>query len=81
VSKVSALKELEAGYTVTCVAYPLSDCTLQTHQEKFYINRLFIFRRHHNPHASTLPLIPTFWASSELQNHSSLVSVHAGRQV
>lgn len=27
-------KELEAGYTVTCVAYPLSDCTLQTHQEK-----------------------------------------------
>ncbi len=27
-------KELEAGYAVTCVAYPLSDCTLQTHQEK-----------------------------------------------
>lgn len=27
-------KELEAGYTVTCVAYPLSDCTLQTHQEQ-----------------------------------------------
>lgn len=26
--------ELAAGYTVTCVAYPLSDCTLQTHQEK-----------------------------------------------
>jgi ferredoxin len=26
--------ELEAGYTVTCVAYPMSDCTLQTHQEK-----------------------------------------------
>lgn len=27
-------KEVEAGYTITCVAYPLSDCTLQTHQEK-----------------------------------------------
>jgi ferredoxin len=26
-------KEVEAGYTVTCVAYPLSDCTLETHQE------------------------------------------------
>ncbi len=25
--------ELAAGYTVTCVAYPLSDCTLLTHQE------------------------------------------------
>ncbi|HCF27886.1 MAG TPA: ferredoxin [Cyanobacteria bacterium UBA11049] len=26
--------EIEAGYTVTCVAYPLSDCTLYTHQEQ-----------------------------------------------
>ena len=26
--------ELAAGYTVTCVAYPRSDCTLQTHQEQ-----------------------------------------------
>lgn len=26
--------EVEAGYTVTCVAYPLSDCTLITHQEQ-----------------------------------------------
>lgn len=25
--------ELQAGFTVTCVAYPLSDCTLYTHQE------------------------------------------------
>jgi ferredoxin len=26
--------ELAAGYAVTCVAYPLSDCTLHTHQEQ-----------------------------------------------
>ena len=26
--------ELAAGYTVTCVAYPRSDCTLLTHQEQ-----------------------------------------------
>jgi len=26
--------EVAAGYTVTCVAYPLADCTLQTHQEQ-----------------------------------------------
>ncbi|MBO3461530.1 2Fe-2S iron-sulfur cluster-binding protein [Aetokthonos hydrillicola Thurmond2011] len=26
--------ETEAGYIVTCVAYPLSDCTLETHQEQ-----------------------------------------------
>lgn len=26
--------ETQAGYTITCVAYPLSDCTLETHQEQ-----------------------------------------------
>lgn len=31
--------EIEAGYTVTCVAYPLSDCTLETHQEQVLYNR------------------------------------------
>lgn len=27
-------QEIAAGYTVTCVAYPMSDCTLLTHQEQ-----------------------------------------------
>jgi ferredoxin len=26
--------EIQAGYIVTCVAYPVSDCTIETHQEK-----------------------------------------------
>lgn len=27
-------EEIAAGYTITCVAYPMSDCTLLTHQEQ-----------------------------------------------
>jgi len=54
-SEQSFCAQLEAGYTVTCVAYPLSDCTLQTHQEKD-INRLFI-RCHHNL-PTHLPALP-----------------------
>jgi ferredoxin len=27
-------QEIQAGYIVTCVTYPLSDCTLETHQEQ-----------------------------------------------
>ncbi len=35
--------ELASGYAVTCVAYPLSDCTLQTHQEQvLYQSSLYV---------------------------------------
>ncbi|AFZ17412.1 2Fe-2S iron-sulfur cluster-binding protein [Allocoleopsis franciscana] len=35
--------ELAAGYTVTCVAYPVSDCTLETHQEQvLYKSSLYL---------------------------------------
>jgi len=32
--KFLAKEEIAVGYTVTCVAYPRSDCTLLTHQEQ-----------------------------------------------
>lgn len=36
--------EIEAGYTVTCVAYPLSDCTLYTHQEQILYNSSLYYK-------------------------------------
>lgn len=32
--KFLRLQEIEAGYVVTCVTYPVSDCTLESHQEE-----------------------------------------------
>ena len=41
--KFLQLSEIEAGYTITCVAYPLSDCTLETHQEQIlYKSSLYL---------------------------------------
>lgn len=37
-------QELEAGYTITCVAYPLSDCTLETHQEQVLYKSALYFK-------------------------------------
>lgn len=35
--------EIDAGYTVTCVAYPRSDCILYTHQEQvLYQSSLYL---------------------------------------
>jgi ferredoxin len=38
--------EVAAGYTITCVAYPLSDCTLLTHQESvLYQSSLYFSKK------------------------------------
>lgn len=36
--------EIGAGYIVTCVTYPRSDCTLQTHQEKILYQSSLYFQ-------------------------------------
>lgn len=42
--------EVTAGYTVTCVAYPLSDCVLETHQEQvLYKSSLYYQRDERQP--------------------------------
>lgn len=42
--KFLQLSEIEAGYTITCVAYPLSDCTLETHQEQVLYKSSLYFK-------------------------------------
>ena len=37
--------EIEAGYTITCVAYPLSDCTLYTHQEQIMYQSSLYYKK------------------------------------
>lgn len=37
--------EIAAGYTITCVAYPMSDCTLLTHQEKVLYGSALYFSK------------------------------------
>jgi ferredoxin len=41
--------ELDAGYTVTCVAYPLSDCVLETHQEQVLYKSSLYFKQNTAP--------------------------------
>lgn len=41
--------EIEAGYTITCVAYPLSDCTLETHQEQVLYKSSLYFKSNAAP--------------------------------
>lgn len=41
--------ELDAGYTVTCVAYPLSDCVLETHQEQVLYKSSLYFPQNTTP--------------------------------
>ncbi len=36
--------EIAAGYTITCVAYPLSNCTLETHQEQVLYKSALYFK-------------------------------------
>ncbi|MBD2295613.1 2Fe-2S iron-sulfur cluster binding domain-containing protein [Anabaena sphaerica FACHB-251] len=37
-------QEIEAGYVVTCVTYPLSHCVLETHQEQFLYKSSLYYR-------------------------------------
>ncbi|MHC5933495.1 2Fe-2S iron-sulfur cluster-binding protein [Nostoc sp.] len=37
--------EIQAGYVVTCVTYPLSHCTLETHQEQVLYKSALYYQR------------------------------------
>ncbi|MBD2185654.1 2Fe-2S iron-sulfur cluster-binding protein [Aerosakkonema funiforme] len=47
-------QEVAAGYTVTCVAYPLSDCTLLTHQEQVLYQSSLYFSSKTQPSQSAI---------------------------
>jgi ferredoxin len=36
--------EIQAGYIITCVTYPLSDCVLETHQEQILYNSSLYYK-------------------------------------
>jgi ferredoxin len=42
--KFLSKSETQASYIVTCVAYPLSDCTLETHQEQVLYKSSLYFK-------------------------------------
>jgi ferredoxin len=37
-------QEIQARYTITCIANPLSDCTLETHQEQVLYKSSLYFK-------------------------------------
>ncbi|MEP0870676.1 2Fe-2S iron-sulfur cluster-binding protein [Trichocoleus desertorum AS-A10] len=37
-------EEVQSGYVVTCVTYPMADCTLQTHQESVLYQSSLYFK-------------------------------------
>lgn len=43
--KFLSRSEIEQGYIVTCVAYPISDCTLHTHQEQVLYKSSLYFKQ------------------------------------
>lgn len=42
-------EEVAEGWTVTCIAYPVSDCTLKTHQEKVLYENSLYYKSSENP--------------------------------
>ncbi|BAZ32168.1 2Fe-2S ferredoxin [Cylindrospermum sp. NIES-4074] len=43
-------QEIQAGYVVTCVTYPLSDCTLETHQEQILYKSSLYYKPEEQKH-------------------------------
>ncbi|MDZ8025171.1 MAG: 2Fe-2S iron-sulfur cluster-binding protein [Nostoc sp. DedQUE11] len=47
--------EIQAGYVVTCVTYPLSDCTLETHQEQVLYKSALYYKPESGKSERSLP--------------------------